>query len=148
MLVRDALIPTPLVVQPTTTLLEFIHMILNSNQTNAAVVDEHGMLRGLLSASDVFRRLLPHYIAMDERLAPAVHPSYVEEQWEKFKLRTAQEVMVTDIDVLPPEASIMQAVSLFVQRDRKTVPVVTDGRFLGSVTRRSVLHLFAQRVGR
>jgi len=147
MLVRDALIPTPLVVQPTTTLLEFIHMVLNSNQTNAVVVED-GLLRGLLSASDVFRSLLPHYIAMDERLAPAVHPSYVEEQWEKFKLREAREVMVTELDTLPPEASIMQAVSLFVQRDRKTVPVVSDGRFIGSVTRRSVLHLFAQRVGR
>jgi CBS domain-containing protein len=147
MLVRDALIPTPLVVEPTTTVLDFIHMVLTSNQTNAAVV-EHGVLLGLLSASDVFRRLVPHYAAMDERLAPAVHVDYVEKQFEKFKLHQAREVMPTEIDTLPPDASIVQAVSLFVQQGRKTVPVVASGRFVGSVTRRSVLHLFAQRVGR
>ncbi|MEZ5964793.1 MAG: CBS domain-containing protein [Planctomycetota bacterium] len=148
MLVRDALIPTPLTVQPSATLLEFIHMILNSNQTNAVVVD-NGILKGLLSASDVYRRLVPHYIAMDDRLAPAVHESYVEEQWEKFKHHRAHEVMVTELDTLPPDASIMQAVSLFVKQGRKTVPVVDEGsRYVGSVTRRSVLQLFAQRVGR
>lgn len=143
MLVRDALIPTPLVVQPSTTLLDFIHMVLNSNQTNAVVVED-GKLRGLLSASDVFRRLMPHYIAMDQRLAPAVHPDYVEEQFEKFKLHQAREVMVTDIDTLRPDASIMQAVALFVQQGRKTVPVVDGERYVGSVTRRSVLALFAR----
>lgn len=146
MLVRDALIPAPLVIEPSTTLLAFIHLVLNSNQTNAAVV-EQSVLVGLLSASDVLRRLVPHYIAMDERLATAVHVDYVEQQFEKFKHKQAREVMTTDVDTLPPEASIMEAVSLFVQRGRKTVPIVADKKFVGSVTRRSVLQVFAQRVG-
>jgi CBS domain-containing protein len=144
MFVRDALIPTPLVVVPSTTLLDFIHMVLNSNQTIAAVVED-GTLLGVLSAADVFRSLLPHYIAMDARLATAVHADYVEEQFEKFKLRRAEDVMVAEVDTLPPDASIMEAVALFVHSGRKTVPVVADGRFVGSVTRRSVLGLFARR---
>jgi CBS domain-containing protein len=76
---------------------------------------------------------------MDENLANILHATFFEEELGKLHNVVVRHAMVREIDTLPPDASVMQAVSLFVRHGRKTVPVVEGTRFLGSVTRRSVL---------
>jgi CBS domain-containing protein len=132
------MIPNPLIVAPSTTLLEFIHAVLDGNQTTASVVDG-GRLVGIVSVEDVFRRLLPHYVGMSGGLAEVLHEGYFEEAFERFKNTSVESVMSRDIDAMGPDEPLMQAVAMFVQRERKTIPVLEHGRFAGSVTRRSVL---------
>lgn len=138
MFARDAMLSTPLVVQPATSLLEFVHAVLNCNQTTAVVVDD-GKVVGIVSAKDVFQRILPHYIDLDAKLAQVMHPSYFEEQFAVFAQTSVGDVMTTEVDCAAPDDPIIHIVAMFVQRRRKTVPIVADGRYLGSVTRRSVL---------
>lgn len=135
---RDAMIPTPLVVLPGCTLLELIQSVLNSNQTTAVVV-EAGKLLGIVSVEDILRGILPHYVDLDERLAHAIHEGYFEEKFEKFKHTTVQEVMSTEVDCAAPDDPIIMIVAKFVRHKRKTVPILENGRYVGSVTRRSVL---------
>jgi CBS domain-containing protein len=135
---RDAMIPNPLVVAPATTLLQFIQAVLNGNQTTAAVVDA-GRLVGMVSVEDVFRRLLPHYVGMSGGLADVLHEGYFEEAFERFKNTSVESVMSRDIDAMEPDEPLRHAVTMFVQNERKTIPVLERGRFVGSVTRRSVL---------
>jgi CBS domain-containing protein len=140
MLVRDALVADPFVVAPTTTLFELIDSLLSGNQTTASVV-EQGLLLGTVSAMDVLERLVPSYVSMDENLAGVLHPTFFEEALGKLHNVIVGDVMERDVDTLPPDASVMQAVAKFVQNGRKTLPVVEHGRFVGAVTRRSVLRL-------
>lgn len=147
MLVRDALVPNPFVVAPTTTLFQLIDRILGGNQTTAAVVEGDRLL-GIVSATDVLRPLVPSYIAMDENLANVLHASFFEEELGKLHNVLVYQAMERDVDTLPPDASVMQAVALFVGKGRKTVPVVDGRRFVGSVTRRSVLTLVRRSVTR
>ena len=136
---RDAMIPNPLTVAPSTTLLQFILAVLNSNQTTASVVDVDRLV-GMVSVEDVFRRLLPAYVGMSgSSLVDVLHESYFEEAFEKFKNTAIETVMTRDIDSMGPDAPLMHAVALFVQKTRKTLPVIEDGRYVGCVTRRSVL---------
>lgn len=146
MLVRDAMVANPFVVAPATSLFVLVDRILAGNQTTAAVVDG-GRLLGTVSATDVLKKLIPPYLHMDEQLANVLHDTYFEEELERLRHIEVQDAMERDVDTLPPDASVMRAVSLFVRRGRKTVPVVDDGRFLGSVTRRSVLTLVRSSVG-
>lgn len=143
---RDAMIPHPLVVAPATTLLEFINAVLRGNQTTASVVDGDRLV-GMVSVEDVFRRLLPHYVGMSGGLADVLHESYFEEAFERFKNTTVATVMSRDVDSMGPDEPLMHAVAMFVQRSRKTLPVLEDGRFVGSVTRRSVLAAATQKAG-
>jgi CBS domain-containing protein len=140
MLARDAMIPNPLTLAPTATLLELILAVLGGNQTTAAVV-EAGRLVGMVSVEDVFRALLPAYAAMGRmpNLADVLHDTYFEEAFEKFKNTAVGSVMCREIDSITPEEPLMNAVALFVRKARKTLPVLDGGKFIGTVTRRSVL---------
>lgn len=146
MLVRDALVATPFVVTPDTTLFEFVDGILGGNQTTASVV-EHSLLVGIVSATDVLKQLVPSYLAMDESLAHVLHDSFFEEELVKLRNVLVRHAMTRKVDVLPPDASVMAAVSMFVRHGRKTVPIVEQGRFVGAVTRRSVLRLVRGSIG-
>lgn len=144
---RDAMIPNPLCLPPHTTLLEFIRAVLGTNQTTAAIVDD-GRLLGIVSVEDVFRRLLPLYADLHGQLAGALHHSYFEEAFDRFKDARVDGVMSTDIDALGPDDPVMHAVHLFVHNYRKMLPVLDQGRFLGCVTRRSVLAAVTRVAGR
>ena len=146
MLVRDALVASPFVVAPTTTMFELIDGILGGNQTTASVV-EHGRLLGTVSALDVLKQLVPPYVAMDEHLASVLHATFFEEALGKLHDVIVGDVMEREVLTLSAEASVMRAVAMFVQYRRKTIPVTDKGRFLGSVTRRSVLRLIRSTVG-
>lgn len=146
MLVRDALVATPFVVTPDTSLFEFVDRILGGNQTTASVV-EHSLLVGIVSATDVLKQLVPSYLAMDESLAHVLHDSFFEEELGKLHNVLVRHAMTRKVDVLPPDASVMAAVSMFVRHGRKTVPIVEQGRFVGAVTRRSVLRLVRGSIG-
>ncbi|MCA8947887.1 MAG: CBS domain-containing protein [Planctomycetes bacterium] len=146
-LVRDALVQNPLVVGPDTTLFELIDLILGGNQTTAAVV-AGDRLYGIVSAQDVLEPLLPMYVRMDANLAHVLHERFFEEALEKLRDVRVSQAMARSIETLPPDASLMEAVALMLRRGLKTVPVVEDGdRFLGSVTRRSVLAVIRRAVG-
>jgi CBS-domain-containing membrane protein len=147
MLVRDAMVANPLVVPPTMSLFEFVDRILAGNQTTAAVV-ENGWLLGVVSATDVLKPLVPSYVAMDAKLAGVLRDSYFEEELGKLRNVQVQHAMARMVDTLPPDASVLQAVVTFVAKGRKTLPVVDGRKFLGCVTRRSVLTIVRQSVTR
>lgn len=138
MLVRSALIPNPLVVRPEVSVVEFVDAVLNSNQTTAAVVDGERLV-GVVSVRDIFDEILPAYVDMDEKLAGVLHARYFDEQFARLRAHKVESLMVREVDTLKPEDAIMKAVAMFVRHGRKTIPVLESGRYVGSVTRRSVL---------
>ncbi|HEX5052963.1 MAG TPA: hypothetical protein VFZ65_14405, partial [Planctomycetota bacterium] len=72
MLVRDALVASPFVVAPATTLFDLIDGILAGNQTTAAVLDGDRLV-GTVSSLDVLKQLVPSYVTMNENLADILH---------------------------------------------------------------------------
>ena len=113
---------------------------MSVSASTAAVVDG-GQLVGMVSVEDVFRALLPSYVAMGRmpNLADVLHDTYFEEAFEKFKNTTVGSVMCREIDSIAPDEPLMNAVALFVRKARKSLPVLDRGKFIGTVTRRSVL---------
>ncbi len=135
---RDAMITNPLVVRPETALVDFVRCVLDGNQTTASVVDGDRLV-GMVSVEDVFRRLVPHYVGMRGGLADVLHDSYYFEAFERLKGVAVRDVMCTELDCMDPDEPLMHAVGRFLQKSRKTLPVLEGGKFLGAVTRRSVL---------
>ncbi len=139
MLVRDAMLPNPLVLAPENSVLEFCRRVLESNQTTAVVIDCEQRLRGIVSVRDVFERVLPHYVSIVGRLAGVIREGYFDEKFEEFKHLAVSQIMTTEVNTLAPDDAVIQAVGAFHQHGHKTIPVLENGRFLGSITRRSVL---------
>ena len=139
MFVREALLSDPLIVAPDTTVLDFCERVLHSNQTTAVVIDDRRKLLGMLSVHDVFARIVPHYVDMESKLADVIHEGYFEEKFDAAKRTSVAALMVTDVHVLSPDDSVIKAIALFSSANHKTAPVVENGEFVGTITRRSVL---------
>ena len=138
MLVREALLPNPLVVSPQTTVLEFCRNVLDSNQTTAAVIDS-GQLCGMVSVSHVFKKILPHYVDMASKLADVIREGYFEEKFNELQHTPVEDIMERRSKEMRPDDSVIKAIALLSSAEYKTLPVVENGKFVGTITRRSVL---------
>lgn len=147
MYVKQALIPNPLTTTPEANLVNLVLSILDCDQTTAAVIDSRGKLVGMVGVHDFFRKIIPHYVDMDQKLMNVMHEGYFEERFKRSQKITVGEVMVTEIDALAPDDALIRAVAMLVQKRRKTLPVVEGDRFIGLVTRRSVLRAVTEAAG-
>lgn len=139
MLVRSALLPNPLIVSPKTTVLDFCRNVLDSNQTTAAVIDDENRLCGMVSLSHVFKKMVPHYVDMNSKLAHVIREGYFEEKFEEFKHTPVEDIMERNTRTIKPDDTVTIALELFSTEAYKTLPVVENGKFVGTITRRSVL---------
>lgn len=139
MYVSSALLPNPLIVSKDTSLLQFVQGVLDSNQTTAVVLDDAQHLLGVVSIHDILRRVLPAYVDMDDNLVGVIREGYFEEKFAEFANIPIANIMSTKVDCLSPGDTVMQAVDFFVRKQHKTIPVIENGKFVGTITRRSLL---------
>lgn len=97
-----------------------INRLLEHRVSGAPVVDGQGQLVGLLSESDCLRGILSgtYYES-----AGGVVGAY----------------MTTEVEVISPEADIIEVSERFLRGRRRRLPVVEDGRLVGQVSRSDVL---------
>lgn len=140
MLVKQAMLANPLTVKPDTSIYELIGAILGTNQTTAGVLDHSGKLVGIVGAHDILRKLVPRYLDMGTKLKDLIHDGYFEEKFVVFQNMTVESIMVQNMDWVAPDDTIIKAAAMFVEKRRKTLPVLDrDGNYLGVITRRSIL---------
>jgi len=142
MLVKNAMVKTPLQVKPEAKLREILDAILGGDQAAVAVIDPGGKLLGLVGTHDILRLIVPNYVDQVEALANLLHEGYFEEQFNKLAGVTAADLMATELDVVKPSDTIIKTAALFVERKRKVLPVVEAGKFIGMIgmiPRRSLL---------
>jgi CBS domain-containing protein len=144
MLVKDAMVMTPLKVNPDAKLREILEEILGGDQAGVAVVDTRGTLLGLVGTHDVLRMIVPNYVDQVETLAGLIHEGYFEERFNKLAGVTAEDVMSREVDVVKSSDTIIKAAAIFVEHNRKVLPVVDKGQFVGMITRRSLLERIAR----
>lgn len=149
MKIKNSMNPDCLKVNQKDRLWDMINAILGSNQDSTPVVDDSGRLVGMVSIHDVFERLMPSYIAMDEKLMEVMHESYFEERFHKIEHLTAGDLMHKEIDTAAPEDSVIRVVALLVQHKRRSLPVIDeDGILLGMVSRRGILRRLKTKIGK
>ena len=146
MLVKDAMVQTPLQVKPDAKLREIMDAILGGDQAGVAVIDASGKLLGLVGTHDVLRLIVPAYVDQAQGLASLMHDGYFEERFNKLAGVTAADVMSTEVDVVKPGDTIIKAATVFVEHGRKVLPVVENGKFVGMITRRSLLESIGRKI--
>ena len=139
MLVQDAMIPQAMTCSPDESFPELLRRLLESQQGAAAVLDPEGNLVGMVGFHHVLRKVVPVYIALDGKLMEVMHEGYLEERLERLRDRKVRDFMIDDKDTVRPDDALIKAAVMLVQLGRKTLAVVDGSRFLGMVTRRSIL---------
>lgn len=120
MLVKDYMVADHLAFSPETEVLKAIQALLDHGLSGAPVVDEQGALLGFLSEKDA--------------LKVALNASYYEEP-----AGPVRQYMTANVVTLDADASMADAIELFVNKPYRCYPVVSEGHVQGQLSRREAL---------
>ncbi len=149
MKVKNSMNPDCLRLNQKDSLWDMINAILGSTQDATPVVDDSGRLVGMVSIHNVFERLMPSYIAMDEKLMEVMHESYFEDRFPKIEHLTAGDLMHCEVDTADQEDSIIRVAAMLVQRRHHCLPVVDEqGLLLGMISRKGILRRLKTKIGK
>ncbi|MCX2951434.1 HPP family protein [Lentzea sp. NEAU-D7] len=127
---RDVMTADVVVVRPDTPAREAAHLLAERGFTALPVVDDNGVLVGLVSEAELLRHRLPQ----DPRAL--VHG-------EPPKARVAPADLVGQVMTSPvtvtPNTDLAEVADLMLERGVRSVPVVFEGHLAGIVTRRDML---------
>jgi CBS domain-containing protein len=143
MLARE-LMSTPVVTTyPEAPLKEVLTIMATHRVSGAPVVDRLGGIVGIISESDILRRLefrekSGGLLGLLDMLAHAVGAD------QKLVGQTAADLMTTKVISAGPDASVREVGRLMTIYDINRVPIVEAGHVIGIVTRGDILRIFAR----
>jgi CBS domain-containing protein len=135
MWVRDAMSTPAITVGEETSVRAALKLLDEHCVTSLPVVDEEGRVVGIVSEADLVRdALLPD---PRTRLIP-------QEVRETAPPRKVAEVMTRHPVTVTEHDDLAEAVELLTSTAVKSVPVLAEGRLVGVLSRRDVVHLLAR----
>jgi len=137
---EDIMSRDPVTVRAEAPLAEVVELLAGRHLSGVPVVDAEGRLLGVLTESDLMRRVAAAADAPPGFLAGLIRDAAREAgRFAKIHGRTAQDVMTPDPLAVAPGASVAEVAKLLEERRIRRVPVVQDGRLLGLVSRADLL---------
>jgi predicted transcriptional regulator len=118
--VREHMSATPMLLTPDIDILHAMSQLIESHQSAAAVVDEHGNLIGILSEKDCMK--------------VALHAGYYEEAAGRVA-----NYMTTTVESVNADMTIMELAAAFMEKPYRLYPVLDDAEVVGQITRHDVL---------
>lgn len=118
--IADLVLTDAPVLTPETPIRRAVATLVQQQVTAAAVIDDSGRLKGVLSQKDCFR--------------PALNASYYQE-WKG----TVGDFMSPDVLVLPANSDVLAAAEAFLEHPYRLFPVVDKEVFIGMLRRSDVL---------
>lgn len=120
LLVKDYMNGDHLAFNADTNLLQAVHALVEHGLSGAPVVDANARLIGYLSEKDCLKAALDaSYFRRDEG--------------------TVQDFMSRDIASLASDASLIDAIQMFLSKHYRCLPVVEGSRLVGQLSRRDIL---------
>jgi acetoin utilization protein AcuB len=129
--VQDYMTADPVVVAPSTTLVEAYNIMFDSEVRRLPVVVDNELV-GIVTLSDIL----------------LATPGYFEEDDLETRLelaaRTVREVMSYDPITVEPEDSVQEAAERMLEYQISGLPVVQDGHVVGIITESDVFRLLVE----
>lgn len=102
------------------TLKDAVDQLLANNATGAAVIDDSGHVIGFLSERDCIGHIL-------------------QAAYHQETMPTVDEVMVCEVTTVSTDDSLLDVAQLMIHHPPKMYPVTFAGKYVGVITRQSVL---------
>ncbi len=157
LLIRDVMSQEPVTLKPTATLREAAITLADESVGGCPVVDERGVLIGMLSEVDILealktqnkelRMLMPPEITFGISFVEIIKEREALAAFKEVENRLVQDIMTKEIHSVGPDESVERAIRIMVQHKIHRIPVVQDNRLVGIVTRGDVLRGFFRQVG-
>ncbi|MEG6532069.1 CBS domain-containing protein [Caldibacillus thermoamylovorans] len=152
MQVRDFMIYNVYTVTPSTTVKELISILEKYRVGGVPVVDEKGLLFGIVSDGDIVRFLAPDhqkqyfdfayyflYVQTDEKYENIIR--------EKMNTKVEHIMVKKNIKTLSPDDDFETAIQLLSKHHFKKLPVVNGaGRVIGIISRGDIIHHLSKQI--
>jgi CBS domain-containing protein len=119
-LVKDYMTRRVTTLHPDSGILQAVHTLIEKDISGAPVTDEDGALIGILTEKDCMRVVLN----------ATYHSEYGG---------TVADYMKTDIEVMAPDDSIVDAAQRFLDKRYHRYPVLDNNTLVGQISRRDVM---------
>ncbi len=132
-------------VTPDTDISRAVEILLNNHINGVPVVDEDGVLKGILCQSDlIFQQKnisLPPILTFLDGIIPLSSSKKMEKEMKKMAASTVAQAMVTDPVTVTPDTPISDIAMLMVEKHFHTIPVVQDKKVVGIIGKEDVLKI-------
>ncbi len=118
---------------PDTPMSEILELLLRFHLNNVVVANDQSELLGIVTYSDLCRRMLPSQQELIENEQYLINPGLMEDRFEDIVGLPVHEMMATDITTVSPDTHAIQAGALMSARRVKQLPVVAGNKLVGTV---------------
>lgn len=142
--VADLMTREPLTARESMSVKEAIKIIADRRISGLPVVDEHDLLIGVISETDLMWQETgatpPAYIMILDSVIYLENPARYEQELHKALGQTVGEVMSRNPVSIAPEKSVREAAKLLHERNIHRLPVVdAAGKVIGILTRGDIV---------
>jgi CBS-domain-containing membrane protein len=142
--VGDVMTRDVLSVPPEALVVAAAQLMLQKRISGLPVIDDRGKLAGIVTEGDFLRRAETDTGRRRPRWVEFfVGPGRLSDEYVRLSGRKVSDVMTHDVQTMPPDAPLEQAVRLMERHHIKRVLVVDNGKVVGIVTRANLLHAMA-----
>jgi CBS domain-containing protein len=141
MKVRDIMSARVISVAPEASILEAIRLMLLNHISGLPVIDQAGVLVGVVTEGDFLRRGETGTERKRSRLLEfLLGPSRLAEEYVHTHARSVNDVMTREPITIAEDAALEEVVRLMESHRIKRLPVVRGGQVVGIVSRANLLH--------
>jgi CBS domain-containing protein len=144
MRVKDVMTKNVVSVSPQASVAEALDTMTRSRLSGLPVIDDAGALVGVVSEGDFLRRSeLETEKPGSHWLASFFTPGRAATIYARTHARRVAEIMSTDVATIEETAGLDEAAEIMEKRRVKRLPVVSDGKVVGMITRADFVRALA-----
>lgn len=123
------------------TLGTVVRLMAASGVSGVPVVDEDGMLLGIITEHDIIKVVVPSYENVREDESSRLNLDFfLQTRAQQVREKAVASVMSRNVVALAEEDPAMKAASAMLAKKYKVLPVARDGRLVGMVSRIDIAH--------
>ncbi|MGD0538822.1 MAG: CBS domain-containing protein [Verrucomicrobiota bacterium] len=134
MQVLELMNPKLITVGPKTPLREILQLMLRYHLSNILVVDSEQRLVGIVTYSDLSRKLLPTEKELMEHEEYLTSPQLMEDRFKDIARVPVDEIMTKNVITVSPELEALIAGATMTARRVKQLPVVRNYKVIGIIS--------------
>ena len=128
-------------VETDSTIQEVIYLMEQSGLSSLPVVDDEGVLVGIISEKDLIRAALPRYLEMLHSASFLPNLNQLARRLKEMADEPVSKYMHRDVVLVRPDDEDLQIADTLLRHELKQVPVVDDeGHLVGVIRRIDLLY--------
>jgi predicted transcriptional regulator len=137
--VRDVMRTPVVTIDQDATLCESIGLLSSTGVIDLPVVDSSGCLVGIVSEADIMKLLVPTYQDITEVDAALLDPTLMQDRALAVRNDSVHSIMSRKAITLAEDDQLLKAASTMLSKKIRRIPVVRDGKPVGTISRMDVL---------